>query len=69
MDGCTDLSQKKLVDLFKLVGTGLSLVCCLAIRVSTGVFSALVFEWYCFTPWGSPGVTIRFYRVLISDLS
>ena len=28
----------KLGDLFKLVGTGLSLVCCLAIRGSTGGF-------------------------------
>ena len=31
----------KLVDLFKLVGTGLSLVCCLVIRGSTGCFLLL----------------------------
>ena len=31
----------KLVDLFKLVGTGLSLVCCLVIRGSTGGFLLL----------------------------
>ena len=30
---------------------------------------APVFQWYCFTPCGSPGVTIRFCRVLISDSS
>ena len=33
----------KLVDLFKLVGTGLSLVCCLVIRGSTGGFLLLRF--------------------------
>ena len=50
----------KLVDLFKLVGYGLSLVCCLVIRGSTGGFAfAPVFQWYCFIPRGSPGVTIR----------
>ena len=27
---------------------------------------APVIQWFCFTPWGSPGVTIRFCRVLIS---
>ena len=31
-----DGSNMKLVDLFKLVGTGLSLVCCLVIRGSAG---------------------------------
>ena len=31
----------KLVDLFKLVGTGLSVVCCLVIRGSTGGFLLL----------------------------
>ena len=31
----------KLVDLFKLVGTGFSLVCCLVIRCSTGGFLLL----------------------------
>ena len=31
----------KLADLFKLVGTGLSLVCCLIIRSSTGGFLSL----------------------------
>ena len=52
----------KLVDLFKLVWTGLSLVCCLVIRRSTGGFLLLryfsqflrdyiLFQWYCFTPW------------------
>ena len=30
---------------------------------------APVLQWYCFTPWGSPGVAIRFCRVLISDSS
>ena len=33
----------KLVDLFKLVGTGLNLVCCFVIRGSTGVL-------FCFAP-------------------
>ena len=28
-----------------------------------------VFQWFSFTPWGYPGVTIRFCRVLISDSS
>ena len=53
----------KLLDLFKLVAAGLSIVCCLVIRGSTGGFLLLRY----FTPWGSPGVTIRFRRVLISD--
>ena len=25
---------------------------------------APIFQWYCFTPWGSPGVTIRFCRLM-----
>ena len=57
-----------LVDLFKLVGTRLSVVCCFVIRGSTGFISP-VFQWYCFTPRGSPSATIRFCRVLISDSS
>ena len=66
--GLNDGPNIKLVDLFKLVGSGLSLVCCLVIRGSTGGFSfAPVFQWYCVKPWGSPGVTIRLCRVLISD--
>ena len=37
----------KLVDLFKLVGTGLHLVCCLVIRGSTGdLILHRVFQWY-----------------------
>ena len=60
----------KLADLLKLVGTGLNLVCYLVVWGSTSVLSfALVFQWYCFTSWGSPGVTIRLCRVLISDSS
>ena len=35
------MGRTKLVDLFKLVGTGLSLVCCLVIRGSTGGFHLL----------------------------
>ena len=35
------MGPTKLVDLFKLVGTGLSLVCCLVIRGSTGGFHLL----------------------------
>ena len=39
----------QLVDLFKLDGTGLSLVCCLVIRGSAGGFLfSPVFQWYCF---------------------
>ena len=38
----------KLVDLFQLVGTGLSLVCCLVIRGSTGVFFCFVFLFFFF---------------------
>ena len=34
-------SNIKLVNLFKLVGTGLSLVCCLVIRGLTGCFPLL----------------------------
>ena len=30
-------------------------------------FLAPVFQWYCLILWGSPGVTIRFCQVLISD--
>ena len=60
----------KLLDLFKLVGTGLSLVCCFVIRGSTYAFLFLrYFSGIVFTPWGSPGVPIRLSRVLISDLS
>ena len=37
--------------LVQLVGTGLSHVCCLVIKGSTGGFSfAPVFQCYCFTP-------------------
>ena len=40
----------KLVDVFKLGGTGLIHVCCLVFRGSTVVSFAPVFQWCCFTP-------------------
>ena len=56
--------------LVQLVGTGLSHVCCLVIKGPTGGFSvAPVFQCYCFTHWGHPGITICFCGVLNSDLS
>ena len=62
---------KRLVDLFKLVGTGLSLVCCLAISGFNWRFSfAPGFHRCCFTPLGSTGVRMHcFCRVIISDSS
>ena len=39
------------------------------VQLVTLISFAPVFQWYCFTPWRSPGVTIRFCRVLISDSS
>ena len=52
----------------ELVGAELSLICCFVIQSFNWWFSfAPVFQTSCFTPWGSPGVTIRcFCRVLIS---
>ena len=57
--------------LIYLIWLGLDLV--LSVARSSGFnwwFSfAPVFQWYCFTRWGSPGVTLRFCQVLISDSS
>ena len=56
----------KLVDLFKLVGIGLSLLLLGHSRFNLWFSFPPVFQWYCFTSLRSPSVTMHFCRVLIS---